>query len=195
VVGAAPALAVRERSVARDFLRRQIVGGRHGAESYPAPGIPGTSRSTILTTLLRGSLSRGDRLFVSWGHPEQPLFKATLAAVSESSSQAAEPTPPGSPGPFRFAAPGGLSTELQRAEFSAVSEEHRQIPWPFLGSVEELWEMFTDLAGPSFRRTMSAMGPAREQELVRRIILNLRQFRQGELVDPTALVVGCSGVS
>jgi ubiquinone/menaquinone biosynthesis C-methylase UbiE len=157
-------------------------------------GIMFCPRPDVALAEARRILKPGGRAaFVAWGRRDQPLFSATLGALVEGSSRPAEPTPVGMAGPFRFETEGSLAAELERAGFSEVLEEQRQIPWPFVGSAEQFWEMFCDLAGPSFRQTMSRLPAARRDDIARCVVRNLNRFHDGAVIDPTAVVVGCSG--
>jgi ubiquinone/menaquinone biosynthesis C-methylase UbiE len=168
---------------------------------------PGLALAEVRRVLRPG----GRAAFIVWSSPEQALFASTLGVFTELGSaevvspKAAVPTPAvapasasaptcvGAPGPFRFAPPGSLAAELQRAGFSSVREEQRQIAWPFEGSAELFWEMFADLAGPTYRAALAELGPEQQRELAARVIRNLNGFRKGSAIDPTALLVGCSG--
>lgn len=59
-------------------------------------------------------------------------------------------------------------------------------PWSF-------WEMFSELAGPTFQRALDEMGPVRQGALSRSVIGNLERFRIGAVINPTATIVGCCG--
>src|SRR5215203_435706 len=66
--------------------------------------------------------------FTAWGPLEQnPYLSNTLTPFLKRVE--APPPLPGAPQPFRFAEPGTLAAELQRAGFHEVQEELRTISW------------------------------------------------------------------
>jgi len=146
----------------------------------------------------------GRAAFVVWGSADQPLFASTLSEVRASLASQAEPAADAheaavelasGPGPFRFEMRGSLALSLERAGFSAVAEAERQIPWPFHGSPEQFWQMFTDLAGPSLQQAIARLESAQQAELLTRVTRNLASFQRGAVLDPTARVVACCGTA
>ena len=41
------------------------------------------------------------------------------------------PPPPGAPTPFKYAAPGSISADLEEAGFKGIEEETRELPFPW----------------------------------------------------------------
>ena len=132
----------------------------------------------------------GSAAFLVWGTPRQPLFESTLGVVAELTGTEA---PTGRA--FRFATPGALGKSLNEAGFRDIFEETLTLPWPFTGTPERLWDMFRELAGPSFNEELAALEVgvrARVDELVAE---RLRVFAHGSQIDPTATLVGAAGIA
>lgn len=139
-----------------------------------------------LREVLRVLVPGGRATFLTWGASTQPLFESTLGVLGS-------PYPTGSerPGPFRFSNPEDLRQHLLAAGFTQLTAEERMLPWPFRGSTERYWQMFSELSGP---HVLEGKDP---REVATRAVNALNAFRDGEdaeVVDPGALVVGCTGV-
>ncbi|HEY8924664.1 MAG TPA: SAM-dependent methyltransferase, partial [Polyangia bacterium] len=98
------------------------------------------------------------------------------------------------PGPFRFADPERLRGALATAGFSEVFVEERVVPWPFEGAGADLWRMFLEMGGPTFQGQLDALDEGARRALDDRIATALDAHRRGRVVDPTARLIGASGV-
>jgi SAM-dependent methyltransferase len=132
----------------------------------------------------------GRAAFVVWGTPRQPLFESTLGVVAELTGTEA---PTGLA--RRFATPGALGGSLHEAGFLEVYEEARTLPWPFTGTAEGLWDMFRELAGPSFNQELAALEVGVRARVDALVAERLRAFACGLEIDPTATLVGAAGIA
>jgi SAM-dependent methyltransferase len=134
---------------------------------------------------------------LTWGDRRQPLFESTLGALNAGGADdvtQAERSPvplDERPGPFQFALPERLASALARAGFEQVHAEQRRLAWPFAGTAQQYWRMFGELAGPSFVRRLGELG---QREVTARALNALNAYRQGQIIDPGAVVVGGTGV-
>jgi SAM-dependent methyltransferase len=100
--------------------------------------------------------------------------------------------PPDAPTPFRFAAPGALGGDLGRAGFQRVDERTLVIPAPWLGTPEEYWQQFYDVAVPM--RPLFASLPSDEFSKARAEAVDLlRAQYDGTTVRATVATVIASG--
>lgn len=143
--------------------------------------------NATLREVLRVLVPGGRATFLTWGPPTQPLFESTLGVLGSPYPTASE-----RPGPFRFSKPDVLRQHLLAAGFTQVEAEERRLAWPFHGSTERYWQMFSELSGPHVLEGKD------RRDVATRAVNALKAFRtgeSGEVVDPGALVVGCTGVA
>jgi len=175
-----------------------------GHESFDAVtcrlGVMFCPRPAVALAEVRRALRPGGRAaFIVWGDPAQPLFAATLGQVGRALAAVTPGEARGgpaqdAPSPFRFADPARLRAALQGAGLSDVSVEERVVPWPFAGTGAELWRMFLEMGGPTFQSQLDALDEGSRRALGDRIASALDACRRGEVVDPTARLVGASAV-
>ena len=103
------------------------------------------------------------------------------------------PPEPGAPNPRKFAQAGTLSAALREAGLQPVQEEYRTIPWPWPGSVEQLWENEQELR-PAIRRLVERLAPEQREQVDAEVIESFRQYYDGQQVNFTAVIVVASGV-
>jgi ubiquinone/menaquinone biosynthesis C-methylase UbiE len=128
----------------------------------------------------------------AWGPLEQnPISVTALRPFLKRTSIA--PPPPGAPHPFRFASPGSLSQELERAGFEQVEEQLRTINFSWPGPPEELWEHFREIAVP-FRPIMDTLTPDQRQQAISEVIEGFGGYYDGQRVNAPAAVVLATGV-
>jgi ubiquinone/menaquinone biosynthesis C-methylase UbiE len=126
---------------------------------------------------LRVLLPGGRAAFAVWGSPQQPFFAMTAGALRR---YIPSPDPdPDAPHLFRFAAPGTLSDVLREAGFRPVREERLQIDCERMGSPEDFWEEFKEVAAP-FRPLIAGLAPDRRAKLDAEVLAAMRQYSTGD---------------
>jgi ubiquinone/menaquinone biosynthesis C-methylase UbiE len=138
-------------------------------------------------------LKPGGRVaFTAWGALEQnPYMSTTLTPFLK---RVEVPPPlPGAPQPFRFAEPGTLAAELQRASFREVQEETHTISWAWPGPPEEIWEHVRDLAVP-FHPIIYGLEPEVRTQPIGEVVEGYRRYYDGQKVNLPAVIVLASGV-
>jgi SAM-dependent methyltransferase len=126
-----------------------------------------------------------------WGPADQGTYVAAMVGPFFRRVTLPE-LPPDAPTPFRFAAPGALGGELERAGFGQVDDRTLVIPAPWPGTPEEYWQQFYDVAVPmrplfdSLPPDQFAQARAEAEEL-------LRAQYDGRSVHTTAATVVASG--
>ena len=130
--------------------------------------------------------------FTAWGPLEQkPYLSTTLTPFLK---QVEVPPPlPGAPQPFRFAEPGTLTAELQRAGFQEVQEEIRTISWGWPGPPEEVWEHVRDMAVP-FHPIIYGLESELRKQAIDEVVEGYRRHYDGQKVNLSAAIVLAWGV-
>ena len=137
---------------------------------------------------VRRVLKPGGKIaLLAWGSPDQsPYIQAALGPILVRAQL--PPPPPGAPQPFRFAAHGALTTELERAGFRQIQEATHVIPLPWPGPPEELWQHLYDIAAP-FRPVIDGLAPEEREQAVGEVLVGLRRYYDGERTTTPAAVV------
>jgi ubiquinone/menaquinone biosynthesis C-methylase UbiE len=144
-----------------------------------------------LTEIHRVLRPGGKVAFACWGPPEQSPYIIHL--LGPFTSRVEMPVPvPGVPHPFRFAQPGTLAAELERAGFRDVEEQTRIVPMPWAGPPEEVWQNFYDVAIP-VRALIDSFDPVEREIAVGEVLAGLRQYYDGTYTSPPAAFVVGSG--
>ncbi len=128
--------------------------------------------------------------FLAWGSFEQPYWSSTMGTVVKHVGGPALVA--GGPDPFRFAAPGSLSSVLEKAGFSNVVEETRTLPWTWPGTAEEVWEQARAVATP-FLSLLQKVPEDKRNEINREVIAAIQQYADGNSIKFGAMVVLASG--
>jgi SAM-dependent methyltransferase len=130
-------------------------------------------------------LKPGGRVgFVAWAGPPQNALARTL--IGPFASRRPPPAPPAdAPQPFRFAAPGSLANALERAGFVSVDEQHREVPCPWPGPPEEMWQQLYDLAVP-LQPYIDSFAADEREAAVAEVIAAFSECYDGTHTDPTA---------
>jgi len=130
----------------------------------------------------------GVAAFVCWGGFDRNRYVAAVLGPFVARRELPAP-PPDLPQPLRFAVPGSLSAELERARFSAISEETRVVPAPWPGPPEELWQQFYDVAVP-MRPYIDGFDAVTRGAALAEVIDGLAPFYDGRCTDvPIGFVV------
>jgi ubiquinone/menaquinone biosynthesis C-methylase UbiE len=140
---------------------------------------------------LRRVLRPGTRAcFLAWGPFDQPYWQSTMGVVHR--HVGGPLLQPVAPDPFRFAAPGSLSQILRDAEFSAVEEDTKTLPWTWPGPVEELWEYAQAVSVP-FRAMLERVPAEKWPAIHADVHAAVREYSDGEKIAFGASVVLASG--
>jgi SAM-dependent methyltransferase len=142
---------------------------------------------------LRRVLKPGARAcFAAWGPIEQPYWQTTMKIVHR---HAGGPMlPPGGADPFRFSAPGSLSTVLHAAGFHHVEELSQNLPWTWPGDAEEVLDYACAVAAP-FRPMLERI-PEEEWPAIRAEgIAAIERYRVGNEIRFGADVVFVQGTA
>jgi SAM-dependent methyltransferase len=141
---------------------------------------------------VRRVLKPGGRVaFACWGAPDQGTYALSMTSPFFK-RVAVPPPPPGTPQPFRFAAPGSLAAELDAAGFKQVDEASplMDVSWP--GPPQEAWEQFYDVAVP-LQPLVNSLTPEERAQAIDEVIAELHRYYDGTTVHLTAAVVIASG--
>ena len=128
--------------------------------------------------------------FLAWGPFEQPYWSSTMGTVVKHVGGPALVA--GGPDPFRFAAPGSLSSVLEKAGFSNIVEETKTLPWTWPGTAEEVWEQAQAVATP-FLPLLQRVPRERQDEVNHEVITAIRRYADGDSIKFGAMVVLASG--
>ncbi len=116
---------------------------------------------------------------LAWGPMQQPYFETTIGTALNVLPQLKPLV--STVGMFKFGELGRLSSELRSAGFHSVSEEHRQLPWNWPGTPEELWEYFQEVTIP-FKPLLQAIPEERREQVHTKVLNALRaNYRDGEV--------------
>jgi len=131
-------------------------------------------------------------VLAAWGPLEQnPFLLGALAPFLQRVT--VPPPPPGAPHPFKFAEPGTLAQELERAGFQRSEEQFRTITWAWPGPPEELWEHFWEVAVP-FHPIIDSLAPDQRQQAISEVVETYRRYYDGQRVNTPAVIVLASGM-
>jgi ubiquinone/menaquinone biosynthesis C-methylase UbiE len=140
---------------------------------------------------LRRVLKAGSRAcLAAWGPIEQPYWQTTMGIVHRHAGGAM--LEPGGSDPFRFSKAGSLAEELRAAEFQAVEESVRKVPWTWPGEAEEVFDYACALTVPF--RAMLERVPADEWPAIRAEAKQMiERYRVGDEIRFGAEIVLASG--
>jgi len=128
--------------------------------------------------------------FAVWGLIEQPFWQTTMKVVHRHVGGAMLES--GGSSPFRFSAPGSLSTVLTASGFHEVEESTQHLPWTWPGDAEEAFEYFCAVSAPF--RPMLERVPAEEWPSIRaEAKAAMERYRVGDEIRFGADVVLASG--
>jgi YbgC/YbaW family acyl-CoA thioester hydrolase len=137
----------------------------------------------------RRVLRTGGRVaFLAWGKPEQAFLSTTVGILAKYVE--VPPPDPGAPHAFMFGQRGLLKSRLEAAGFAQVREEVRTVPARWVGSAEEYWQQFTEVAAP-FRPLVAKLTAEARARAESEIFAALRRLSDGEAITmPLEIVVG-----
>ena len=127
--------------------------------------------------------------FLVWGSADQPYWASTVGVIHR---HVGGPLTPDGADPFRFAAPGSLSSSMKAAGFDNSNEEARELPWTWPGTPEDIWEQFratSVICRPLLQRVPAQDWPRLDAE----VIEALRRCFDGERVAFGASVILAAG--
>jgi SAM-dependent methyltransferase len=140
----------------------------------------------------RRVLKRGGRVaFVAWGNREQSFLGTTLGILSKYVE--VPPLDPDAPHASMFGERGLLKSRLEASGFAQVREDVRTVSGHWLGTPEEYWQQFTEVAAP-FRALVRRLAGETGVRAKAEILAGLGRFYDGSRITmPLDIVVG-SGV-
>lgn len=130
--------------------------------------------------------------FIAWGPVEHNEYMR--AAMAPFKHRQPPPTPPpGAPFPYRFGAPGSLSTELRDAGFSSVAEDTQSVNviWP--GPPDELWTRMYEVSAP-MRPYFNSFAPEVRAQAIQEAIVGLTGYYDGQQVATRTTIVVATAV-
>jgi ubiquinone/menaquinone biosynthesis C-methylase UbiE len=126
-----------------------------------------------------------------WDVPaKNPFFTVITGALGE--FVPLPPPDPAAPGPFRLAPPGELERVLTAGGFSGVTVEARPMTLTY-GSLDEYWEVSSDLATP-LRSALPSLSPDTIEQLKARLFEALKPYLDGTKVSLAAMPLCASAV-
>jgi len=134
-------------------------------------------------------LKHGGRVaFAVWGKREQPFLGTTVGVLAKYVD--VPPPDPDAPHAFMFGEHGLLKARLEAAGFTQVREEVRTVQARWMGSPEEYWQQFTEVAAP-FRPLVAKLTGEMRARAESEILAGLRKFSDGSAIAmPLEIVVG-----
>jgi SAM-dependent methyltransferase len=145
-----------------------------------------------LAELRRVLVPGGRAAVLVWGDPGHAAYAAAFFGPILSRVTLPEPEP-GSPHPYRFAAPGALRQALEAAGFREVDEQVQLVPLRFPGTAADFMRWFRDMAIP-MDYIWETLGPEETERAAAEIVANMRQFEAGGAVRTDFEVVIGAGV-
>jgi SAM-dependent methyltransferase len=141
---------------------------------------------------IRRVLKPGARFATAvWDVPaKNPFFTSITSVLGE--FVPLPPPDPAAPGVFRLAPPGELERVLKAGGFSSIAVEARPITLVY-GSLEEYWQIQTDLAAP-LRAAIASLSPDKIVQLKAKIFEGLKPHLDGATVRLAATPLCASAV-
>jgi ubiquinone/menaquinone biosynthesis C-methylase UbiE len=127
----------------------------------------------------------GRALLLVWGPFEQPYFHTTIGTVLRMLPNAVMPD--SGRKMFALAEEDKLTQALRQVGFSQAKEELVTVPWTWLGTPEEVWEYFQDVAVP-FVSLLQSIQAERRAEIDAAVLKAIGQYYDGTSIKFTATV-------
>lgn len=128
--------------------------------------------------------------FAAWGAFEQPYWQSTIGVVLRHVGGPAVPAD--GPNPFRFADPASLARVLAGAGFGKAEASLRNLPWPWLGTPEEVWEYFRAVSTP-FRQLLESVPDSKWPAIEAEVYDAIRKYVRDDFIHFGADIVFASG--
>lgn len=126
--------------------------------------------------------------FVVWGKQEQSFLSTTVGIIAKHIEM--PKADPDAPHAFMFGERSLLKRKLEAAGFSRVSEEVRTVTGHWVGSPEEYWRQFTEVAAP-FRSLVARLTGDTRARAEAEIFQELRKISDDTTITmPLEIVVG-----
>jgi len=137
-------------------------------------------------------LKPGGRVaFAVWGKREQAFLGTTVGVLAKYVEM---PAPdPDAPHAFMFGERGLLKSRMEAAGFAHVHEEARTVPARWVGSPEEYWQQFTEVAAP-FRPLIAQLMPEMRARAEAEIMAGLRKLSDGRTITMALEIVMGTGI-
>jgi ubiquinone/menaquinone biosynthesis C-methylase UbiE len=145
-----------------------------------------------LAEMRRVLVPGGRAAVLVWGDPGHAAYAAAFFGPIVSRVLLPEPEP-GSPHPYRFAAPGALRQAIEAAGFREVEEQVQLVSLRFPGTAADYMRWFRDMATP-MDYIWEALGPQETERAVAEIVANMRSFEAGGAVQTNLEVIVGAGV-
>jgi SAM-dependent methyltransferase len=138
-----------------------------------------------LSEMHRVLKSAGRATLLVWGSMDQPYFRTTIGTVLRML--------PGSVVPesgrrmFALGREGVLSQAMQKAGFSGAKDQIVTVPWTWLGTPEDVWEYFQEVAVP-FASFLQSIPAEKRPEIDAEVLKAIRPYYDGASIKFTATV-------
>ncbi|MBZ5492168.1 MAG: methyltransferase domain-containing protein [Acidobacteriia bacterium] len=127
----------------------------------------------------------GKAILLVWGPMEQPYFQTTIGTVLRMLPGVV--VPESGRKMFALGNKGVLSQALRQSGFSQAKEEMITVPWTWMGTPEEVWEYFQDVAVP-FASLIQSIPADRRPEIDAAVLKAISQYYDGTSIKFTATV-------
>lgn len=138
-----------------------------------------------LSEMRRVLMPSGRAILLVWGPMDQPYFQTTIGAILRMLPEAS--VPESGRKMFALGNKGVLTQVLRQAGFSGVKEELVTVPWTWMGTPEEVWEYFQDVAVP-FASFLQSIPAERRPEIDAAVLKEISQYYDGTSIKFTATV-------
>jgi ubiquinone/menaquinone biosynthesis C-methylase UbiE len=138
-----------------------------------------------LSEMRRVLKPEGRAVLLVWGPFEQPYFHTTIGTVLRMLPNAVMPD--SGRKMFALAEEDKLAQTLRQVGFSQVKGELVTVPWTWMGTPEEVWEYFQDMAVP-FASLLQSIPAERRGEIDAAVLKAIGQYYDGTSIKFTATV-------